>query len=474
MSKDSNCQTMFEGEQRPSCEGKLESEIQLESKSKLSDKGYNFLSTFSIISFAIFTALMIAFMLLLPVARIKALGLNEKYGTILSGERFDEIRGLNGLSIVLFVLSIVAIFYTIVLLQYKFSVLKYVKAFGKPLYRLLQAISVIFVVCYLVISIIIIGKICEVDDGMRIIRVASYPILTLAVSAIYLVFSIFCIILCCLHEKLHPEIMEKWIEEGKKAKAEIKEARAKKVANRSAGKIVKLIVPLLAILAVTGVAKLGNVGARFQDKPFDSGSLKEIVMEDAGNFNIGKSTLESIIGSSYSPNGAPVVERNAVYYTENYVEFLGRLERNQKYALLAIEQGDSRISKLLKNAKNLEIEQETIAYGMAEITYSESGNVQEVVYDNVVVDGFGSIAKKLESVKIFEVSEKYSDDSNTTRTIKEISYLATYKDGSFIYKKCSSVSVVLEDGTTSTVYEGGYAGKKLKWHDEFGSYEVIA
>lgn len=144
--------------------------------------------------------------------------------------------------------------------------------------------------------------------------------------------------------------------------------------------------------------------------------------------------------------------------------------RNQKCLLLAVEQGDERISALLKQAMDLEMDYEVLVYGQAEIKYSKEGYLREVVY-NAVTSSNINIDKKLESVKVFNVVE--TSAGTDTKKIERLAYLATYTDGSFVYARCENVAVVLENGTTSTTYEGSYVGKTMKWQDQFGKYEVV-
>ena len=60
--------------------------------------------------------------------------------------------------------------YAIALLINKFSVLKYRKVLGKPLYRLMEVIAVIFVLVHLVFACLVIGKVNAADGGVGIIN----------------------------------------------------------------------------------------------------------------------------------------------------------------------------------------------------------------------------------------------------------------------------------------------------------------
>jgi len=440
---------------------------------KLSNKAYNILSLIPAVAFAIFAGLMVVFAVILPVARVHAFGLNENYGSILNGTGFDEIAGLNHLSVILLVATLVTIIYAAVLLINRFSVLKYRTLFGKPLYKSLEVISVVFVLGCLLFAIAIIGRINAADEGLGIIRVASYPILAVILSIVCLLTVVISIALCNSHERSNPRILEIWKEERQRVKAEGKAPKAKKAANGAGFRFAKfLVIPIIAVISVTAASN--GVVPRFEGKSFDADDLKQMLEEDAGKFELGKSSVENELGTSYVPKGASEDQYQAVYYTDNYIDFLGRLERNQRYALLAIEQGDDRISGLLRQAKNLEAEQETLAYGKAEITYDGDSHVKKVVYNHVVVDGLASFVKKPDKVQVFHVTERYSDQTNTTRKIEKVAYMATYSDGSFIYGACENAVVVREDGTVATTYEGSCIGKTIRWEDEFGKYEVVA
>ncbi len=446
---------------------------------KTSNKTYNVLSFIPTISFLFFFCLTLISIALLPVASINAFNLNENFGTIISAERFDEIPGLNALSLVIIIVTLISLFYAILLLQNRFSVFKYKKFLGKPLYRFLELFSIIFILAYLVFSISIINKIVIADDGIGLIKVGFYPIVTIVLSIACLSAVIISKVLCRTHENANPEILEKWNEERQKAKekAKTKTEKVKKVASYGNKKFLKLLLVPVIILAITfggNALNIGSVVERFTAKTFNAKSLQQVLIEDSGRFEVVKSTIEGAIGKPYTPDGSSINVNDVVYYTDNYLEFLKKAERNQKYALLAIEHGDYRISGLLKQTKALELEYETLAYGKAEISYSSYGDIKKVVYNNVVIDGFSSIIKKLDTLKIYNVVEEFSDQTNTTRKITKLTYMATYSDGSFIYKTCENVSVVLGDGSVSTTYEGSYVGKTLKWQDTFGKYETVA
>ena len=109
-------------------------------------------------------------------------------------------------------------------------------------------------------------------------------------------------------------------------------------------------------------------------------------------------------------------------------------------------------------------------YGKVEIKYSDNGYLREVVYNAVNVEGMGSVTKKLVDVKVLKVIETTAE-SNTNK-IAKLTYLATYADGSFIYRAETNVAVVVDDEAVTT-YEGSYVGKTMKWQDQFGKYEVV-
>lgn len=442
-----------------------------------SNKAYKILNLIPSVAFAAFAVLMVVFMCALPVAGINALGLKENFGTILSGTRFDEIVGLNSLSLTLIIVGLVTVLYAVALLINKLTVLKYRKVLGKPLYRLMEVIAVAFVLAHLIFACSIIGKINAADGGVGIIKVGVYPILAIILSVVYLVAFIVSMTSTLSYEKANPELLSNWEEEGKKAKEERKESLAKKAVKKAGKKSSKYLIftavfAVIMVLSVGPNSPISKVVQRYESAlTFDANELKSFLMSDAGNFEVNKYQIETKIGNSYVPTGSTEDRENVVYYTENFIELAQKGERNAKYLLLAIEQGDERISGLLKQAKELEEEYETLAYGQAKIKYTDNGYLREVVYNAVTIEGMGSISKKLDNVKVFNVVETTA--GTDTKKIERLAYLATYTDGSFVYARCENVAVVLENGTTSTTYEGSYVGKTMKWTDTFGSYEVV-
>ena len=446
-------------------------------KLKLSNKSYKIWNVIPAVTFTIFAGLVLVFMCTLPVARVDAFGLKEKFGTVLSGTRFGEIVGLDSLSLTLLIVGLVTFVYAVVVLLHKVTSLKYRKVFGKPLFRWLEIVSIAFLVVHLVFAFAIIGKINAADDGLNIIKVGAYPIVTIILTIVSLLIVGLSIVLSISYEKENPELFENWVEERKKLKEEYKTSKGKKIANKAGQKAAKFALLPVMIVAMLLINSTNNpirtLTQRLEaTKTFNASTLKNTLMEDAGSFNINKYNIESKIGNSYVPEGSSEDSENVVYFTENYIELIGKAERNQKYLSFAVEKGDSRISKLLKQSMQLEEEYETLVYGSAEIKYTYNGYLKEVVYNSITNETLHSVPKKLEHVRVFKVYEDYSDSSNTTKTIKKIAYLATYADGSFIYKTCENVSVVV-DGENVSIYEGSYIGKTLKWQDQFGSYEVV-
>ncbi len=476
MNKCSNCQAEYEGDVCPICNGQAEHDASTKEGFKLSSKAYKVLSVMPTVCFIIFVVLTTVFLALLPVARVDAFGLKEKYGSILTGTKFDEIVGLNSLSLTLLTFAAISIIYMVVLLLTRFSTIKYRGLFGRPLYKLLELITIAFIIAYMIFSFIIINMISEADDGLKIIKASSYPILTIIVSVASLLAIVIAIILCTLHEKACPEIYEEWKAKRESIRSTAKQSAAKNVSKFASKKFIKALIPLAVIVIMVLVGnKIGNkVTVRLEDRPFDAGHLKQLVIKDAGKFELSKYTIEMELGKAFAPIGAAENEKTDLYYTDNYEKLLKKAERNQKYMLYALERGDYRISGLLKQARNLLIEMETMAYGKAEIVYNENSCVTAVTYNNVVIEGNTSIAKKLVNVQVFDVWERYFEQSDTMRYIERIEYLATYTDGSFIYGSCNDVVALQEDGTTTATYEGTYVGKTLKWQDAFGEYEIVA
>lgn len=442
-----------------------------------SNKSYKIFNLIPAVGFVVFAVLMVVFMCALPVAGINALGLKENFGTILSGDRFDEIVGLNSLSLTLIIVGLVTVVYAVALLINKLTVLKYRKVLGKPLYRLMEVVAVVFALVHLVFACLVISKVNAADGGVGIIKVGAYSILTIILSVVYLVAFIVSMVSTLSYEKANPELLANWEEEGKKVKEERKTSLGKEVAKKAGKKSSKYLI-FTAVFAVFMVLSIGpnspisKVVQRYQEgQTFDAEELKKILLDDAGTFNTSKYTIETAIGNSYVPEGATEDKENVKYYSENYLEFLGKAMRNQKYLLLAAEQGDERTSALLRQGIELEIDYEALVYGQAEIKYTENGYLREVVY-NAVTSSNINVDKKLDEVKVFKVLEDYTDSTNTTKKIEKLAYLATYKDGSFIYRTAENVSVVVDDETVS-IYEGSYVGKTMKWSDTFGSYEVV-
>ncbi len=474
MAENFNGQTELDEEVRTSHGENLQGEKGTgESKHKV----YAFWNAFPAIAFVVFACVTVILMALVPVAKENALGLKESFGSIFSALRFDEIAGLNALSIGVLIFGVLTIIYAVILLQHKFSTFKYRKAFGKPLYKVFECISLVFALVHVIFAVLLIEKIVTADEGLKILRVGAYPVLTLILSVVYLVVAGVAIILCGAYEKAHPEILSAWQKERQTAKAEAKTgaAKAKKAARyvgkKVSKKAVMLIVPLAAVLLVTAFTNATDLVARFEAKPFDANDLKEIILKDGAN-EISRVAVEAAIGKPYVADGGTAEDLKDVYYTETYRNLLKRAERNKAYALLAIEQGDWRVSGLLKQARNLEWESEVLAYGEMQITYSEQGYVLEAMYDNVVIDGMPAVSKKLDHVEILRVAER--NESDSVRRVESVRYVATYMDGSFTYGTCKNVAVVLEDGTVSTTYEGSYVGKTLQWQDAFGEYQVVA
>ncbi len=462
-----NCQTEYDGEICPSC-----NQGEKKNGKKLTAKGYKALSAVVAIAFAVFALLVAVVMALLPVASVRVFGLKEKYGTLLTGKRFNEIPGLNGLSIGMLIFAVATIAFAVVLLAHRFSANSRRKIFSKPVYKVLEVVSVAFVLAHLILAIVVIGRINAADEGLKIIRASLSPILTIILCVICLILVGVSLVSCGKYKKANPEVLGN-AQEEKSESTENKSSVGKKAANYAGKKAIKfLIVPIIVIALIT---LIGNkIVARFEAKPFEVGELKKIAVADAGNFEINKYGVESKVGKSFVPSGATEDPSNLVYFTENYTNLMSKMERNQKYALLAIEKADKRISGLLKQAKNLQEERETLAYGQAEVAFSESGYLKSIVYNNVVIDGFPGIAKKLDKVQIYKVTEKVADENAGTKMAEKVAYLATYADGSFIYGTSANAKVLLADGTTATTYEGSYVGKTLVWEDEFGKYQVVA
>lgn len=449
-------------------------------KIELSNKKYKILNYVPLIAMALFTVLMGILIFKAPVAKIDAFDLNEKFGTIFSGKRFDEISGLSLLSLVLIITYLLMIIYLIGGLLINKVGYKYNKLFNKPYSRILEIISPIFALVFLVSSFIMIGQINRVDLGLNIIKVGLYPILSIILSLINLIAVVGALVLCHLHEKDNPEIRNNWEEERKKAlenKGYTSNSK-KQSKSKNARLLAVIIVAVVLITLYSSRTGETSIFERVKDSTsFKATSLKKYV---SGNNTFTPGNIEFIIGKpDVEPEEIPTEGTYEVrYYTNEYSKLNDKTERLEKYLLLAIKNADrTRASKILKQYQKNELEKETLVYGEAKITYEvRSANrypvyLQKVVYNSFVAEGISSVAKEVKSVKILNLTSDYS--SPNVSSIESIEYIATYTDGSFIYAESENVSV-MKDGVASSTYEGSYVGQTFKWSDEFGTYEVVA
>ncbi len=446
-------------------------------KIELSNKKYKILSYIPLITMALFTILMGFLILKLPVAKINVFDLNEKFGTIYSGKRFDEISGLSLLSLILLIAYLLMITYLIGGLLINKVGYKYNKLFNKPYSRILEIISPVFILVFLVSGFVMIGQINKADLGLKIISVGLYPILSIILSLISLIVVVGSLVLCHLYEKNNPEIMNNWEEERKKALETKKVNSGSKTQSKSKNNRVFVVIIAAVVMISLFSSRTTNIFERVKDsKSFSATSLKSYIL---GNNSFTPKNVEYIIGK---PNVEPEEIPNegtyeVIYYTSEYSELNDKIEKLEEYLILAVKNADrTRASKILKQYQKTELEKEALVYGEAKITYEVSylyynPIIVKVVYNSFVAEGLPSVTKELKNVEILNISSK-TVDSNV-KSIESVKYIATYTDGSYIYGESENVSI-MKDGVASSTYEGDYVGKTLKWQDEFGTYEVVA
>lgn len=479
MNKCSKCQSEFEGSVCPSCGEELSSSVQAKNGLKLKDKTYKILTYIPVIAFAAFVVLMGIMMFKLPVAKIGLYDLDEKFGTVFSADRFDEIAGLSVLSAIVIIGFMATILCFIFFLLFRSApAYKYTKTFNRPFYKILEIVSSVFVLVYLVFGFIMIGQIKAADQGLNIINVGLYPILSTILSFVCFVLIVGSLTLCRIHEKNNPDVMKNWLEKREQALEKAKTSKNRKENQGPVSKAISLVI-LVGFVILGSTSAFGSSGFsdRFiTDKSFNVESLEKLLSSKS---NIYVSDVTARIGNAdESPDTIPESGKYEVtYYTSEYSELIKNAKYNQKYLLVAIEHGDrALVSEILKRQKNLQEEQEVLAYGKVEIEYTRTplytaSWVKKAAYNSMVVNGASISSKTLESISVYKVNETTTEAG--TKKIESITYLAKYSDGSFIYNTCESVNVVLENGTTSSTYEGSYVNKTFKWTDEFGTYEQV-
>ncbi len=469
----SKCQTEFEGDACPNCTGKESATVSAKNSCPVSAKMYKALSVIPAAVMLAFSVLSIIFMAL-PVASVKFYDLKEKFGSIFTAERFDEIAGLMTLSTIILVFNLVMLLFSIVSMARRYGLQKYYQVAGKPTYRLFDLLSLLFVGAELIFAAIVATKIIGADEGFGILRVSYYPVMSIIFSVIAL------LVLCCAiymrraYEKYNENALAEWVAERQaiiKKHGSLNQA-AKKGSKRA---LVFLVIPVIIAATILptfiGGAPLSLLTNRITASGFSGKALDELVIYENEKFLLDTFYKEKL-GEPYIPTGSESDDAHLEYYTENYFRALGQLERYEKYAVLAIQNGDDNISSLLKHLYQLREEQQFLAYGKATIDFDGS-HLSKIVYDAVVVDGHSAVNKKLDAVEIYKIYGT-TGTSNELGHISSLMYKATYTDGSFIYSTAYGVSVVSEDGTEGAGYEGSYVGKTIKWTDEFGAYEVLA
>lgn len=470
------CQSEFEGSICPTCGEELSNEVQKSKKSV----NHKILTYIPLIAFAVFVVLMGIMMYKLPVAKVNLYDLNEKFGSVFNADRFDEIAGLSALSAIMLIGYVAMILCLIFFLLFRAApAYKYTKTFNKPFYKIMEIISSVLVLVYLVFDFVMIGQIKAADHGLKIIKLGSYPILSTILTFVCLIVIVGSLVLCYIQEKTNPKIMENWLVEREQAKEKAKTSKNRKENQGPISKVISVVLILgLVILGSKSAFGSSGVSDRFiTDKSFNVEILEKLLSNNSNNI-YARDITEKIGNPDESPDTIPSDGiYDVTYYTSEYSDLLKQAKYNQKYLLVAIENGDrALVSEILKRQKNLEEEKEVLAYGKLKIEYTRNplytaSYVEKAAYNSMVVNDTSLTSKQLKSVSVYNVNEVSATEG--TKKIESITYLAKYTDGSFIYATCENVNVVLDNGTTSNTYEGSYSNKTFKWNDEFGTYEQV-
>lgn len=476
MNKCSKCQSEFEGDVCPACGEELSNLVQKNKKSGF----HKILTYIPLIAFTIFVVLMGIMMYKLPVAVVNLYDLNEKFGSVFNADRFDEIAGLSALSAIMLIGYVVVILCFVLFLLFRTApAYKYTKIFNKPFYKIMEIVSSVLVLVYLVFDFVMIGQIKAANHGLKIIKLGSYPILSTILAFVCLVAIVGSLILCYKQEKANPEIMKNWLEKREQAKEKAKTSKNRKENQGPVSKAISIVILVgFVLLGSKSAFRSSSINDRFiTDKSFNVESLEKLLSSSSSNIYVRDITAR-IGNADEAPDEIPSSGiYDVTYYTNEYSDLLKQAKYNQKYLASAIKSGDrSRVSEILKRLKDLEEEQDVLVYGKLEIEYTRTplytaSYVKKAAYNSMVVNDVSLTIKELENVNVYKVNEVTTEAG--TKKIESITYLAKYSDGSFIYATCENVNVVLDNGGTSNTYEGSYANKTFKWNDEFGTYEKV-
>ncbi len=432
-------------------------------KKEMTRKTYNILNVIPAIVFFVGGVLSLLFMLFLPVAKITVFGLNEEFGTLISGDRFSELHGVGIIAIIMMVVTYITFIIGIIDVGFWIGPGKYTAIFGKRAIRVLEFISAVLFFLLFVLSIVMMGLIASVDDGVGIIR-CWYPVWEFIVCTVVLVAAIILLIFCIKYEIHHCEVKEEWKVKNREA-VEKGKTKKKGIITSVSGPIGSKIISLVMFFVFFGGAfyySATSLLEKYDLINFDSISDTYNLFDKLGTTTVGESAFKKATGSEFGEDGTVTI------YTHNYGRLAKKAEDNQKYLLLAIQYGDkSRVSKLLKQEKRIEEEAELLVYGKVEASYTDRDGITRFVGDSIIADAVGSVDKLLKKVEIVKTSVKANEDG--TNTLENIVYKAWYKDGSIIYDKVPA-SVKVSEDSYSSIFTGSLVGKTITWTDQFGEY----
>ncbi len=510
MNKCSKCQTEYEGEMCPTCGGKIEDKPVMEnvqenstvvketlvtpvqpvastsSDNSVMGKIRNFISEFTnkfyskiklapTLGYLLFVVLLALGVCLFPYAKVKAFGLNKSYGTILNGNGMDEFWHLKNLSLVIIIFAVISLIWAIFLCRYKFGkVGRYCKMFKIPSSLFMEIGSIVFTLVDFIFACVVAGKVNFADEGLGIIKVGAYSIVTIIFGILCTIIAILALILCHKYEKKHPELREQWELDGKAVKENNKAKKANSKFKNSKFDLVRKIIGTTMALAFMIIASISMVPAGFIERSIDGKDLKKYIIKNYETWGENEQYTPSLF-SFLSANtfegklkhefGEPDTSEGGVYvyYTDTYRYFQKRLDRNGEFTEKALLSGDERFEDLFVQSANLDAEKETLKYAMAEIRASG------VLYYSYPE----ARDKKVAGVQVLCATEEYSNSEYSL----SVEYIATYNDGSFEYQTATNVYFENED-TGASVKEyttkGAPVGKKITWTGRMGgTCEVI-
>lgn len=506
MNKCSKCQTEYEGDVCPVCSGKTEDVSAMEVSPKentaqkvetnvtavntganasstsfmgkirdfardFTNKFYSKIKLAPTLSYLLFMVLLALGVCLFPYAKVKAFGVNESYGTILNRKGVEEFWHLKNLALVIIIFAVISLIWTLLLCEFKFGkVLRYSKFFKIPTSLFMEIGSVVITFVDFIFACIVAGKVNLADEGLGIIKVGAYSIVTIIFGILCIIVAILALILCRMHEKEHLELKDQWELDGKVAKENKKAKKANSKFKNSKFDLVRKIVGTTIAFAFIIVALPSVIPASTIERSINAKDLKQFIMDNYEDWgkneeyspsffsflspNTFKGKLEKKFGEAdESENGS------YVYYTDTYRYFKKRLDRNGEFSDLALLSGDEqRIEDLFVQSANLEVEKETLKYAIAEIDTSG------VIYCSYPE----AKEKKVIATQVLSVTEVSEGSSSGYYLV--VKYIATYNDGSFEYKTSTNVYFENDEGSSVRNYEtkGTPVGKKITWTGRMG------